>query len=148
MEKCSKIAALYVATLKSLALISQHSHWTTRGMTFYGDHLLFERIYNDVLKTLDSAAEKFIGLLGDTCLSYDLQADLLHKVLHKYGSLEGSPVQMLLVAEREFLNFSKAVNKAFIEEDKMTLGLEDMLQEIASKHEEFCYLLQQTIDGE
>lgn len=147
MDKCSKVGALYVATLKALALIHQHNHWTTKGVSFYGDHLLFERLYNSTLENLDLAAEKFIGVFGDQCLNYDLQADLLHKVLVKYKNLEGSPAQMSLEAEKDFLKFSKDAYNCFEEEGKLTLGLDDMVMAIASKHEEAVYLLQQSLDG-
>src|SRR5574338_1361252 len=102
MDKCSKVAALYVATLKAIALIHQHNHWTTKGLTFYGDHLLFERLYNSTLKDVDLAAEKFMGLMDDSVLDYDTQNDLLHKVLSKYSKLEGSPVEMSLAVEKDF----------------------------------------------
>lgn len=144
MDKCSKIGALYVATLKAIALIHQHSHWTTRGIPFYGDHLLFERLYNSALKDLDLAAEKFIGLFGDECLGYDLQAELLNKVLLKYKDLEGSPVEMSLSIEKDFLNFSREAYDCFEQEGKLTLGLDDMIMAIASQREESVYLLQQT----
>ena len=148
MDKCNKVAALYVASLKALALIHQHNHWTTKGLAFYGDHLLFERLYNSTLELLDLAAEKFIGLLGDQCLNYDLQNEMLHKVLVKYKNLEGSPAQMSLMAVKDFLKFSKDTYNCFEEEGKLTLGLDDMLMSIASKVEESCYLLQQSLDGE
>jgi DNA-binding ferritin-like protein len=146
MDKSCKIGALYIATLKAIALIHQHSHWTTRGEAFYGDHLLFERLYNSTLKDLDLAAEKFMGLFGDRCLDYDTQADLLNKVLLKYKNLEGSPVQMSLEAEKDFLQFSKVAYNAFEDDGKLTLGLDDMLMAIASQREESVYLLQQTLD--
>lgn len=145
MDKCSKTAALYVASLKAIALVHQHSHWTTKGMEFYGDHLLFERLYNDALKNLDLAAEKFIGVLGDDCMNYDLQTDLLHKILLKYKDMEGSPLQMSVAIERHFLAFSKAAYSCFEEEGKLTLGLDDAICEIASKREEAVYLLQQAL---
>lgn len=147
MDKSTKIAALYIATLKALALIHQHSHWLTRGDTFYGDHLLFERLYNSTLENLDLAAEKFIGLMGDACLDYEMQADLLHQVLTKYRNLEGSPVEMSLSIEKGFLKLSKDAYEALEAEDKMTLGLDDMIMAIASKREEAVYLLQQTLKG-
>ena len=147
MEKCFKVAALYVATLKALALIHQHNHWTTKGMMFYGDHLLFERLYNDTLGNLDLAAEKFIGIFSDECLDYELQADLLNKVLVKYKNLEGSPVEMSLAVEKDFLKFSREAYDCFEEEDALSLGLDDMIMEIASKREEAVYLLQQTLKG-
>lgn len=147
MDKCSKVGALYVATLKAMALIHQHNHWTTKGVSFYGDHLLFERLYDSTLENLDLAAEKFIGVFGDQCLSYDLQADLLHKVQLKYSNLEGSPVQMSLEIEKDFLKLSKDAYNCFEEEGKLTLGLDDMIMAIASKREEAVYLLQQNLDG-
>lgn len=147
MEKCNKVAALYVASLKALALIHQHNHWTTRGKTFYGDHLLFERLYNSTLENLDLAAEKFMGVFEDSCLDYDLQTSLLNKVLLKYKNLEGSPAQMSLAAEKDFLKFSQDAYDCFQEEDKMTLGLDDMIMAIASNREEAVYLLQQSLDG-
>jgi len=146
MDKSCKIGALYIATLKAMALIHQHSHWTTRGDSFYGDHLLFERLYNSTLKDLDLAAEKFMGLFGDQCLNYDMQAGLLHKVLLKYKNLEGSPVRMSLEVEKEFIKFSKEAYNTFEEDGTLTLGLDDMLMAIASQREESVYLLQQTLD--
>lgn len=147
MDKCSKVGALYVATLKALALIHQHNHWTTKGVSFYGDHLLFERLYKSTLENLDLAAEKFIGVFGDRCLDYDLQTELLHKVLLKYKNLEGSPIQMSLEAEKDFLKFSKDAYNCFEDEGKLTLGLDDMVMAIASDREGAVYLLQQSLDG-
>lgn len=148
MDKCSKVGALYIASLKALALIHQHNHWTVQGVAFYGDHLLFERLYNDTLKLLDLAAEKFVGLLGDEVLSFEMQADLLHKVLLKYNNLEGSPVQMSLEAVRDFIKFSKEAYNCFEDEGKLTLGLDDMIMSISSQSEEFVYLLQQSLNGD
>lgn len=145
MDKCSKTAALYIATLKAMALIHQHSHWTTKGPPFYSDHQLFERLYNSALKDLDLAAEKFIGLFSDKCLDYDLQADLLHKLLLKYKALEGSPLRMSVSVEKDFLQFSKKAYNCFEEEGNLTLGLDDMIMAIASSREEAVYLLQQTL---
>lgn len=148
MDKCSKVGALYVATLKAVALIHQHNHWTSKGQMFYGDHLLFARLYESALDNLDLAAEKFIGLWGDSVLDYDLQTDLLSKVLSKYSKLEGSPVEMSLAVEKDFINFSKSAYECFEKEGKLSLGLDDMVMAIASKREESVYLLQQTLQGD
>lgn len=147
MDKCSKVAALYIATLKAMALIHQHNHWTTRGIAFYGDHLLLERLYDSTLEDLDLAAEKYVGLFGDAVLSYDLQTELLNKVLSKYSKLEGSPLEMSLAVEKDFIKFSKDAYNCFEEEGKLSLGLDDMIMSIASNREESVYLLQQTLKG-
>lgn len=145
--ECNKVAALYIATLKAIALIHQHNHWTTKGPAFYSNHQLFERLYNSALKDLDLAAEKFMGLLGDDCLSYDLQVDLLNKVLLKYKNLEGSPMEQSLAVEKEFLKFSEAAYKRFDADEQLTPGLDDMLLAIDSNREESVYLLQQVLKG-
>ena len=145
MDKCVKVAALYIATLKAISLIALHGHWTTRGEMFYGEHLLFERLYKSAFEDLDTAAEKFIGLFGEDCLNYELQADLLNKVILKYKGLEGSPIEMSLAAEKDFIKFSTDAYKCFEKEQKLSLGLDDMVMSIAGKREEAVYLLQQTL---
>lgn len=143
MDKCSKTAALYIATLKAMYLIHQHNHWTTKGLSFYGDHLMFQRLYESVQTDLDSAAEKFIGLLGDECIRYDLQTDLLNKVLLRFKSLEGSPAHLSLSIEKEFLKFAQTAYNCFEEEGKLTMGLDDMLMSVSSNRETAVYLLNQ-----
>lgn len=145
MDKAIKIAALYIATLKAITLIHQHNHWTTKGEMFYGEHLLFERLYKSTLDNLDLAAEKFIGLFGDETLNYELQAELLNKVLLKYSNLEGSPVEMSLSIEKDFLKLSKDVYDFFKKNNNLSLGLDDMIMAIASNREESVYLLKQTL---
>lgn len=148
MDKCSKVAALYVASLKGLSLIHQHNHWTTGGVAFYGDHLLFERLYKSVQENLDLAAEKFMGLFGDECLNYDLQVELLGKVMSKYKNLEGSPLEMSLAATKDCIKLSQDAYKCFEEEGRLTLGLDDMVMSISSNLEEGVYLIQQTLSSE
>jgi len=145
MEKCCKIAGLYLATLKAIYLIHQHSHWTTKGSNFYGNHLLFQRLYEAAQESADLAAEKFLGLLGEDALDFKFQSDLLHKILTKFEKFSDEPTEMSLAAEKEFIKLSKEAYDAFEEEGVMTLGLDDMIMAIASKSEEAVYLLQQSL---
>lgn len=145
MDKHVKVAALYIATLKAMSLIHQHSHWLTNGENFYSDHKLFESLYDSSLENLDKAAEEFIGLFGDDCLNYDLQVDLLNKIMLKYKNLEGSPLEMSLAIERDFLKLSKDTYNFLEEDGQLTLGMDDMLMSIASEREKSVYLLQQTL---
>lgn len=142
MDKCSKVAALYVATLKAIYLIEQHCHWTTKGNDFYGDHLMFQRLYESAQEDTDLAAEKFIGVFGLDCMDYATQVDLLNKVLLKYKNIE-DPVDCCLKIEMDFLKFSQAAYDCFKQEETMTLGLDDMIMSIASSREESVYLLKQ-----
>ncbi len=147
MDKCCKTAALYIASLKGLSLIHQHSHWTARGSSFYGKHLLFEKIYESALENLDLAAEKFIGVFGLECIDYEMQSDFLKKVLDRFSKYEGEPIEMSLMVEKEFLEYSEYAYNCFEEEDRLTLGIDDMIMSIASEREEAVYLLQQSLEG-
>jgi len=145
MDKCCRVAGLYVASLKAMSLIHQQNHWTTKGDDFYGDHLLFERIYDSALEDLDTAAEKFIGVFGEECLDYSMQTELLNKVLVKYKNLSKSPLEMSLKMEKDFIKLSEDTYNCFEEEDKLTLGIDDMIMSIASQREESVYLIQQAL---
>ena len=39
--------------LHALLLLHQSAHWQVRGPTYYGDHLLFQRIYEGIAKEID-----------------------------------------------------------------------------------------------
>jgi DNA-binding ferritin-like protein len=50
-----------LAQFNALAHYYREIHWTSQGQLFYQDHLLAERLYNEVSDVLDSIAEKGIG---------------------------------------------------------------------------------------
>jgi DNA-binding ferritin-like protein len=142
MPDLNKLANLYIATLRGIYLVLQHCHWLSQGSNFYGNHLLFERLYKSAADHSDLAAEKMIGLFGAEMFDVELQSEYLNKLLTKYSGTENC-VETALRMERDFLAFSKQAYDAFEQEGEMTLGLDDMLMNIASKHEETIYLLQQ-----
>lgn len=143
MEKVFDVANMYVATLRALYLVEQNSHWLTKGFAFYGDHLLFERLYQASAETADLAAEKFIGLFGEDGLDVIAQASCITKLLAKYQ--DENLHALCLKMEKDFIAFSEQVYQIFDEEGVLTLGCDDMIMSIASKHEEACYLLQQAL---
>lgn len=147
MDKCTQMAALYIATLKAMTLIHQHSHWLAKGNDFYGDHLLFQRIYESAQENLDGAAEKLITIFGDECLDFKLQANLLNKLLIKYEAVSDNGVECSLAIEEDFIKFSKAAYDCFEREEKLTLGLDDFIMATASAREEAVYLLTRAQEG-
>jgi DNA-binding ferritin-like protein len=138
-EICTK----YVAFLRALYLLHQNHHWLAKGNDFYGNHLLFERLYKSAQENADVAAEKFIGLFGSESLGVATHPKLLSELLEKYTS--ESFVNSSLEAEKDFLDFSNKIYSEFKDnlKDKLSLGLDDMIMSIASQREESVYLLQQ-----
>lgn len=144
MEKCEQVANLYIAMLRTIALVHHFNHWTAKGSNFYGDHLLFQRIYESALEDLDGAGEKFMGVL-ENCLDYDLQTTLIAKLLNKYKP-NNDIVDQSLSIEKDFLKLNKEARACFEKAGKLSLGLDDMLAAISSSREEAVYLLQQLKD--
>lgn len=148
MEKVLELANLYVATLRALYLIETNCHWLAKE-DFYGNHLLFERIYQVSSETADQAAERMIGLLGREGANMAQQAAFLAKLLNKYQADDGNDLHSLcLQMEKDFLAFSQQVYDRFEEEGVLTLGLDDLIMSIASQHETSCYLLRQALEGD
>lgn len=145
-----KLMATYLAFLRALSLISTNNHWQCQGPNFYGNHLLFERIYNDLIKLSDSAAERTVGLFGVELIDLEKQLPAIHKLTDKYSytkfSGEENPyIMSSLEATKDFLKFSKNVYKAIKDSDDMTLGLDNLIMSISDKCEEHVYLLKQAI---
>lgn len=146
MEKAAKIANLYVATLRSIYLTEQFCHWTTKGPDFYGNHLLFQRLYEGVAENADAAAEKMIGVFGKDALDCKTQCELINKVCAKYSSLADKPLEQALAIEKDFIKLSEDLFNEFEKMNAMTLGLDDLIMSIANKREEAVYLLQQALN--
>ena len=53
-----------LARFRVLSMYYQQCHWAVRG-GHYGDHLLFERLYNETNEVIDEIAEKGIGVTGN-----------------------------------------------------------------------------------
>lgn len=142
MNDLTELMSCYVAFLRVIYFIHQNNHWISKGTNFYGNHLLFQRIYESAQTDADLAAEKVVGLFGEECLDFNLQKTLINKLLEL--KKEDDTIKSSLEIEKKFLAFSKKVYGILEKSNKMTLGLDDMLMAIASKREESVYLLQQS----
>lgn len=131
------LMSLYVAYLRALYQIHQNNHWKTKGN--YGNHLLFQRLYEAVQEMADGAAEKTIGVFGDLNVSPEKIAEITEKF-----STE-DPVVSSLKAEKGFQALSTMVYDELEKADLLTLGIDDMIMSNANTSETHCYLLQQSL---
>ena len=135
-----------ISCLRIVSQISQHSHWVTKGTNYYGDHLLFERIYNDVVLEVDGFAEKMVCLAGEESANPIKIAELVNENISKYMG-EGTSPEVLI---NNVLNASKYLMEEITflyseleSSDGLSLGLDDMLTAMHSSHETHVYLLEQ-----
>lgn len=141
-----EILAAYVANLRSIYLVHQNNHWQCSGPNFYANHLLFERLYKEAGDQADMLAEKAIGLFGSETLDLRKQASLIKTLTSMYTG--GGPedcVKSSLKAEQDFVRLSGTIKAKLTDLGVITLGLDDLIMELASKSEGRIYLLQQAM---
>lgn len=137
-----------VVKLRYLAMVHQTHHWTAKGDPFYGDHLLFQRLYDSVNEEIDKVAEKAVGLGGVDNVSLPLTGMLLSKLCSEYESEMTMPsanslVKRSLAAEVDFLRCMATCVDSLRNSGMMTRGLDNMLAGIEDSHEGNVYLLKQ-----
>lgn len=119
----------------------QTAHWQSKGVLFYQDHLLFERLYNSVNEEIDTVAEKGVALTADISV-----VNLCEHLKSVYALAEKLPTenaenvqfaQTALMLEKQFLSFLAEV------EQQGSVGFKNLCGDLADKHEQNIYLLGQ-----
>ena len=139
-EKAPALLDKYVAFLRVAYLVHQTGHWKCKSSEFYGNHLLFQRIYEDAADRTDEVAEKLIGLFGNSALDDEGQLKLMYKLNH-YNS--DDRIANSLEVEEDFIKLATSVYETIKENGQMTLGLDDMIMNHVNKAETAVYLLKQ-----
>ena len=149
-SSCENEMAKLVAATQGLATIHQIAHWTTGGVNFYEDHLLFERIYGQASEDLDALAEKTVGIFGDKCLTLEAFVKDMNEFISKAANIteQDRPlaedyIERSLNAEKNYLEIIKNTYDMLKDTKTITLGIDDLLMSTASSHETSAYLLQQ-----
>jgi hypothetical protein len=131
-----------LALLRAQAFLYQTAHWQVHGDHFYGNHLLFERLYEGLGPQIDELAEKMVGYLGPEAVNPEPAAQLMTGWIAKWGHGD-DPFFTAFKAEEDCQRVIKGAYDAIEASGLMTLGLDDWLMATASAHEENQYLIQQ-----
>ena len=150
-SRVEELGAL-VALLRAAALVHQTHHWRSRGATQYGDHLLFMRLYDDSVDFVDQVAERAVGLGGERLVDVRVQAGLIPVLVCHWCaySVAPSPEEMVaasLEVERCVVHCLELARRRLEERGELSSGVDNLLQGVVDKHEEFLYLLQQRSVG-
>lgn len=141
-----------LAHLRFLALLHQTSHWTAKGDPFYGDHKLFERLYEGLVEDIDDVAEKAVGLGDERNVDLQLQAQHVLRLAQQFGQQPALPsaddlARRALMAEVAFLAAVERVIGELREVGLLRPGVENMLQALADRHDRNVYLLKRRCAG-
>jgi DNA-binding ferritin-like protein len=140
----------YLALMKALQNYYQHAHWISKGEPYYGDHLLFERLYGDLGKQIDSLAEKMVGLGGDSLVCVKTVMAMTAKILSHVPDMDENMLgyelaETGLKLEISFLKCTDDLYNKMKTEGSITLGFDDLLMSLYNEHEGSVYLLQQRV---
>lgn len=138
--------------LKYLKEIHESHHWISKGDSFYGDHLLFARLYEIIEDEIDLVAEKAISV--SSVAAVDMTRTLQEIVmLNEY--LGTNPVITIPdpaalarkshLVESTFLEVLKICIDKLEEKSALTIGTENLLAGIFDTHEQSVYLLKQRV---
>jgi DNA-binding ferritin-like protein len=121
------------------------THWQVKGKAFYGDHLLFERLYGAELAIeIDTLAEKLVGYFGSESVTAAPQIQQAASWVSFWAEIQ-CPYQRGLKSEKDFQIIVAKAYDVLKGSAEMTLGLDDFLMAMANRHETNIYLLQQRI---
>lgn len=141
--------SVIIVHLRYLANMHQTHHWISKGDPFYGDHLLFQRLYETIVSEIDSLAEKAVGLGSERNVDLTLQLKQLDKMCTgAYGMTQMIPqptelVKRSLAAEKNFIKTVSILVQSLKDQGLLTRGLDNMLAGIEDVHESHVYLLKQ-----
>jgi DNA-binding ferritin-like protein len=149
----SELMMKYLALMIALKSYYQTCHWKSKGTEYYSDHLLFERLYNDMIEEVDGFAEKAVTLSSDKSVCprglYEYVSKLM-EVFDKDVKEEDSfdkTVENAYNFNYSFLKKSEELYSKLEKDNNLTLGLDDFITSTYSKHEEHDYLLRRRLKG-
>lgn len=134
-----------LARLHALYAIHRSAHWTAWGESYYGDHLLFQRLYEVLDDEIDGLAERMVHELGPASVDAECITEATNNLVQRWCAEETCPWARGYAAEEELIFCAEQCRTCIEECGKLTLGWEDFLGALTSQHEEHCYLLGQRL---
>ena len=119
--------------------ISHHtSHLIVSGPAFYAQHGMFNDFYTGVVGDIDGLAEKMVAMYGPGVVDPIHSLKLAGKWLGDWP--HEKPLEAALQAENELQQAIKDLRAT----DKLDIGLDNFLCQLADDHQTNIYKLQQT----
>lgn len=133
-----------LAILRAQYLSYQTSHWQASGDSYYGNHLLFQRLYESVTAEIDGLAEKMVGFLGSEAVHIAPQVQKIAAYATAWSEVS-CPFHRGLASEKAAQEAFQSCYDKIKAAKAMTLGLDDFIMATANAHETNSYLLQQVM---
>ena len=143
-----------LAHLRALQWVYWTAHWTAAGPTYYGDHLLLQRLYEgegggpDIQNEIDGFGERMVVFFGPGSVSPSLIIDRVKSLTDKAMKSSDGPFEALLAMEMELQGAIRRAWRANQDSGQfMSLGIDDLLMSLANEREGAIYLLRRRLGG-
>lgn len=144
-----------IGMLEGLSVLMQTFHWKTNGDSFFGDHSIYQRIYEGIDAQTDQVGEKAVGLgssslVSDKSIVESMDVFLLYvrsnsSVVHGSADAAESFMRRARYAEEVFIETVEKFITLLTEQGSLTKGLDNLLGGILDQHEGYAYLLKQRV---
>jgi DNA-binding ferritin-like protein len=115
--------------------VYETAHWVAAGPNSYGDHLLFERIYESTQKSIDKVGERLVGEAGDRI--HEEVGDFVQEYMNQNKGLSlKESTKKIETGLKEFCEMTAQAAR-----NSGNLGVENLVSEIADKRDVVRYLL-------
>jgi DNA-binding ferritin-like protein len=125
----------------------QTSHWQVMGTSFYGNHLLFQRLYGSVVEDIDGLGEKLVAYAGIDAVcpaaSLECMLDCVEQWILERDHLKRGLKSEHALCESIDALYDSCDRCGF----KMPRGLDDFMAALANAHETNKYLLRQAMSA-
>lgn len=119
--------------LMALQRLTHVTHWESKD---YGDHLLFERIYKSVTKSIDPLAELIVGD------GYNIRGEgIIQSASKLYAEHEDHGREGVRHVANILLNDIRVSLGTGPNQERVSTGMRNFLEDLAQKTEEILYLL-------
>ena len=159
MSQIQKVASRYLlaqspvtefqallAYLRAMHWVHWTNHWQVKGDPQYGDHLLFQRMYEAIPTEIDDLAEKLVAMFGPEAVDAPLQVTRTQAAIQEI--FERAPDDIFnraLSMEENLQQMVKTIFDAAEGSGNLSLGMNDYLAALANAHETNVYLLKQRL---
>lgn len=146
MTEFQKSLIVLLGMLRALKWIAWNGHWQVKGPSYYGDHLMMERLYTGVLDAnIDTLAEKLVALYGSEVIDNPILLLTFNECVGEAKKPSTCPIRRALHLLQILQGQFNQAYKIGTGSGEITLGLDDFLMATANEHETFIYLLQQRL---
>lgn len=138
-----------LALLFSIKNYAWTAHWNAKGPTFYGDHLLLQRIYEKMDKSIDALGERMLAYTGQPVNYPHLTQEMarLSSQLMSPGDMSCFVPLALLVKAAQQQSDRLRVGLADKFDGMSVAGLDNYLTDLNDRLDTFGYLLKQRTRG-